>query len=775
MLNTTALASGQVVAARYRLARPLAAGHGAATWLARDEQAGADVVLRFGAGDATDVARLGTLVEHPALLAPLATHTLDGVVCDVFEFLPGGEIGRLRGRSWTLLVRRLLPVVDAITALHERGWVHGDIKSANVLLDADGLPRLADLGSARRIGATLPSGASPYSTSPERLDGAPAAVADDIYAFGVLLYELVSGHPPFYPDITPDRVRHEPPAPLTGRPDPTPALRDLVERCLAKQPAARPASMNELRIELERSAEQASAAPPAAPASAPAAGASWQPRPPADALPVQPQWRRSTVVAPSAQSLRNEGFRRGLLMGALLLALAAAGFTFFVLPGLVESSKPDPVSSPPAQAPATNPEPAKPAADLAQLAEAKLLAEARRAPLPARLQRLEGRGVASWGEGIYTQVRNDLAAGDAAMTARDFAQALARFGTTSTGLDALEQRLPAVVVERRTAARVAFDAGRAAEAVARYEALLEVAPDDAAARNGLARARVLDDVLRETAAGARAEQAGDAPAAMAAYRRALQLDPATTSAREGIARLGAKQTGDAFATALAQAMSALARKDYAAAQASFEQAGRIRPASPEVAEGLQQIRRVGETRSLADTIERAQAAERAEQWSQALALYGEALKAEPALRPAQEGVERAEPRAMIDAELQSFIGQPERLYSPAGRDVARNVLERAARIGPAGARLQEQQGRLVQLLREAETPIPVALASDNATDVQIYRVGKLGLFEQRSLELMPGRYTIVGTRQGYRDVRKELNLLPGAQPPTLVVRCEERI
>ena len=78
-------------------------------------------------------------------------------------------------------------------------------------------------------------------------------------------------------------------------------------------------------------------------------------------------------------------------------------------------------------------------------------------------------------------------------------------------------------------------------------------------------------------------------------------------------------------------------------------------------------------------------------------------------------------------------------------------------------------------MRESETPIRVALASDNATDVQIYRIGKLGLFEQKDLELMPGRYTVVGTRQGYRDVRKELNLTPGSTPPTLVVRCEERI
>jgi hypothetical protein len=103
------------------------------------------------------------------------------------------------------------------------------------------------------------------------------------------------------------------------------------------------------------------------------------------------------------------------------------------------------------------------------------------------------------------------------------------------------------------------------------------------------------------------------------------------------------------------------------------------------------------------------------------------------------------------------------------------VLDRAARVPAPGPRLQGQIARLAQQVLEAETPIRVALASDNLTEVQIYRIGKLGPFEQKDLELMPGRYTVVGTRAGFRDVRKELNLTPGSAPPTLVVRCEERI
>jgi tetratricopeptide (TPR) repeat protein len=755
------------VAARYELARPLAAGHDPTTWLARDTGAGRDVVLRFRGADDGALARISEVVRHPALLAPIASGTAEGLAFDVFEYLPGGEIGRLRGRAWTLVARRLLPVADVLAALHEAGWVHGDVKSANVLLDANSLPRLVDFGSARRIGATQAAGASPYSTSPERLDGAPAAPADDVYAFGVLLYELVSGHPPFYPDLTPARVRNETPAPLDGRPTPPAALRELVARCLAKQPDERPVSMRELRLELAQVIEAAVAAAPA-----PETGA-FQPRPPADALPLPAQWQRSSTMAPSPQALRSEGFRRGLFVGALVLALAAAGFTFFVLPGLVAKQAPAPVAP---VAEKEEPAATKPVAENFELlAEQKRQAEARREPLPGRLQQLEGRDVASWGGAQYSHVRNELAAGDAAMTARDFVAARARFDAAANALDALDKRLPAVIAERRTAARAAFDAGRAAEATEKYAAVLMVAPADADARTGLARSKVLDAVVRETAAGARAEQEGNAAAALAAYRRALQLDPAAAPARAGIARLGARESNDAYASAMAQALAAFARKDYAAAQAAYEKAGRIRPGTPEVAEGLQQIRRVGETRDLTGTLQRAAAAEGAEQWSQALALYGDALKIEPALRAAQEGVERAEPRAMIDAELQSFLDKPERLYSPAGRDIARNVLERAARFNAPGPRLRDQQARLAQKLREAETPIMVALASDNATDVQIYRVGKLGLFEQRSLELMPGRYTVVGTRQGYRDVRKELNLLPGAAPPTLVVRCEEPI
>jgi hypothetical protein len=89
--------------------------------------------------------------------------------------------------------------------------------------------------------------------------------------------------------------------------------------------------------------------------------------------------------------------------------------------------------------------------------------------------------------------------------------------------------------------------------------------------------------------------------------------------------------------------------------------------------------------------------------------------------------------------------------------------------------LAGQVAELDALISAAETPVRIALTSDNATEVTVYRVGSLGVFERKDLELLPGRYTVVGSRAGFRDVRREITLLPGSPPATVVIRCEEPI
>ena len=78
-------------------------------------------------------------------------------------------------------------------------------------------------------------------------------------------------------------------------------------------------------------------------------------------------------------------------------------------------------------------------------------------------------------------------------------------------------------------------------------------------------------------------------------------------------------------------------------------------------------------------------------------------------------------------------------------------------------------------MKRAATPLIVEIRSDNETEVSIYKVGRLGSFETRQIELRPGTYVAAGSRPGYRDVRLEFQVGPEVDMQPIVVRCEEPI
>jgi hypothetical protein len=78
-------------------------------------------------------------------------------------------------------------------------------------------------------------------------------------------------------------------------------------------------------------------------------------------------------------------------------------------------------------------------------------------------------------------------------------------------------------------------------------------------------------------------------------------------------------------------------------------------------------------------------------------------------------------------------------------------------------------------LIQARTPVPVRLLSDGRTEVVVLRVGRLGAFREKALDLRPGSYVVVGSRRGYRDARRTLVVEPGRSPEPLLVRCDEAL
>ena len=98
--------------------------------------------------------------------------------------------------------------------------------------------------------------------------------------------------------------------------------------------------------------------------------------------------------------------------------------------------------------------------------------------------------------------------------------------------------------------------------------------------------------------------------------------------------------------------------------------------------------------------------------------------------------------------------------------------EQQPTVGPV---LRSQITRLTTLLPALEKPVRLSLVSDNLTQVTIPNVGSFGSFARRDIELKPGRYTVIGTRDGYREVRRDITVSPGEEYLTVNVSCSEPI
>jgi serine/threonine protein kinase len=245
------LEPGIRLAARYVLLERLGDGGHAEVWAADDEVAGARVALKFmhmrscSADEAMVVlrheAQMAQRLAHPGVLKVGEPQRDGWTVFLPMEHAGGGDVAQLRGASWRRLLPVLLQVARVLEHAHSRGVVHRDIKPGNVLLDSAGIVRVTDFGAASRTGSTTAlSAGSPFFASPQQLRGDAATTSDDVYGLGALAYDLLTRHPPYYPDFDPHHVqRMDPPRPVPVHAAPE-GLLDFIHSMLARSGEARP-------------------------------------------------------------------------------------------------------------------------------------------------------------------------------------------------------------------------------------------------------------------------------------------------------------------------------------------------------------------------------------------------------------------------------------------------------------------------------------------------------------------------------------------------------
>ncbi|MEO8315171.1 MAG: serine/threonine-protein kinase [Pseudomonadota bacterium] len=245
------LEHGKRLAGRYVLRERLGDGGHAEVWAAEDELAGARVALKFmhlqscSADEAMVVlrheAQMAQRLAHPGVLKVGEPQRDGWVVFLPMEHAGGGDVAQLRGVSWRRLLPVLLQVARVLEHAHSRGVVHRDIKPGNVLFDSAGMVRVTDFGTASRTGSTLAmSAGSPFFASPQQLRGDAATTADDVYGLGALAYDLLTRHPPYYPNFDSRQVQTEdPPRPVPAQAAPE-GLLDFVHSMLARRGETRP-------------------------------------------------------------------------------------------------------------------------------------------------------------------------------------------------------------------------------------------------------------------------------------------------------------------------------------------------------------------------------------------------------------------------------------------------------------------------------------------------------------------------------------------------------
>jgi serine/threonine-protein kinase len=209
--------------------------------------------------EAEAVARL----SHPNIVQVYEAGEAHGRPYFSMEFVQGGSLaGRLAGRQHAARASAILieQLARAVHAAHERGIVHRDLKPANVLLTADGQPKITDFGLAKLLdgGEVTPSGdvlGTPGYMAPEQATaGARVGPATDVYALGAILFEMLTGRPPFKGPTSVDTILQvrmlDPVSPSRLRPRLPRDLETICLKCLRKDPGQRYASAADLADDL---------------------------------------------------------------------------------------------------------------------------------------------------------------------------------------------------------------------------------------------------------------------------------------------------------------------------------------------------------------------------------------------------------------------------------------------------------------------------------------------------------------------------------------------
>jgi serine/threonine protein kinase len=287
--EASVLAAGRCIS-NYRVISKLGVGGMGEVYLAEDIRLGRRVALkvlpRELAGDPARKARLihearaASSLNHPNIVTLYDIGSEGGIDFLVMEYVAGKPLSELiprQGLPVKEALRCAVQIADALATAHAAGIVHRDLKPSNMMVTAEGPVKVLDFGLAKFTEAPTEETLTRLTTegallgtvaymSPEQAEGKPVNARSDIFSFGTLLYEMVTGRRPFERGSklsTLTAILSEEPKPVRElTPRVPPELEQIIARCLRKDPARRFQHIDDVRVALEELRQEAGTPPP---------------------------------------------------------------------------------------------------------------------------------------------------------------------------------------------------------------------------------------------------------------------------------------------------------------------------------------------------------------------------------------------------------------------------------------------------------------------------------------------------------------------------------
>lgn len=486
----------------------------------------------------------------------------------------------------------------------------------------------------------------------------------------------------------------------------------------------------------------------------------------------------TTSTAPTERRRRQLPWQQLLIAFAVVALLAVV---FLVVPDFIEppvvtthSSLPTNADSEPLPAELANGEdsdaPPPFQALLREQTREKAQAELSRF-VELQLQLEDSMQVGDWGQAEFDQAKTLATEGDEHFVAEAFEESLVSYRAASDALAALIQTGTSILSDALDEGSIALNERNQVLAMSSFQRALTIDPENAQAKSGVARANLLPEIIDLMREAKNHELAGDFRAAFNTYEKVQALDSQThgLTAAMAVARGGVSDMR--FREHLSDGFKAMDAERFETARTAFGAALALKPGDSVALGGLEQVAERKDLSTIRALRATADGFEAAEDWRRAAEDYEKVLALDGNIQFAKSGRDRSLAQERTGITLGNIIASPDKLSSKTLYGQAGDILKRARNLEPRGPKLSSQIARVEDLLATYGTPVPVTFRSDNRTEITLSTVGRLGTFSEKQLSLRPGAYTVIGSRDGCRDVRESILVRPDMQP--VEIRCDE--